>query len=90
MSDTTAAAPGEGTTTTPTGRFCWHELMTSDPAAAASFYGEVIGWGMGEWGEGETPYHLWRNQGVPIGGMMELPEHLTSAGVPPWCSTPAQ
>ncbi len=94
MSDTAAATPAESTATTPTGRFCWHELLTSDPEAAAAFYGEVIGWGTGEWGEGETetPYHLWMNQGVPVGGMMELPEHLTSAGVPPhwllYVSTP--
>ena len=93
MTDPAATAPSESTTT-PTGRFCWHELLTSDPAAAAAFYGEVIGWGMGEWGEGETetPYHLWMNQGVPVGGLMALPEHLTSAGVPPhwllYVSTP--
>ena len=26
------------------GRFVWHELMTSNPDAAAAFYGKVIGW----------------------------------------------
>ena len=26
------------------GRFVWHELMTPDPKAAASFYGKVVGW----------------------------------------------
>ena len=50
MSDTTAASSAETTTTTPTGRFCWHELLTNDPAAAAPFYGEVIGWGTGRVG----------------------------------------
>ncbi len=92
MSDTAAATPAETTATTPTGRFCWHELLTNDPAAAAAFYGEVIGWGSSEWGEGETPYQLWMNQDVPIGGMMALPEHLASTGVPPhwllYVSTP--
>ncbi|MCW5805369.1 MAG: VOC family protein [Deltaproteobacteria bacterium] len=24
--------------------FCWDELVTTDPAAAAAFYGEVLGW----------------------------------------------
>ncbi|MYH50319.1 MAG: VOC family protein [Gammaproteobacteria bacterium] len=92
MSDTAAATPAETTATTPTGRFCWHELLTSDPEAAAAFYGEVIGWGAGEWPEGETPYQLWMNQGVPVGGMMALPEHLAGTGVPPhwllYVSTP--
>jgi predicted enzyme related to lactoylglutathione lyase len=27
-----------------TGRFCWHELLTSDLAAATKFYGELLGW----------------------------------------------
>jgi len=27
-----------------TGRFVWHELHTSDPRAAAAFYGELLGW----------------------------------------------
>ena len=26
------------------GAFVWHELMTSDPAAARTFYGKVVGW----------------------------------------------
>jgi len=28
----------------PTGNFCWRELMSRDVAAAARFYGEVLGW----------------------------------------------
>ncbi|MEJ7728486.1 MAG: VOC family protein [Polyangiaceae bacterium] len=27
-----------------TGHFCWHELVTSDLAAATRFYGELLGW----------------------------------------------
>ena len=27
-----------------TGRFCWHELVTTDLAAATKFYGELLGW----------------------------------------------
>ena len=26
------------------GSFVWHELITSDPAAAMAFYGNVVGW----------------------------------------------
>ena len=32
-------------TETPNGRFCWGELLTTDPEAAADFYAAVIGWG---------------------------------------------
>ncbi len=31
----------------PVGSFIWYELMTSDPDAAAKFYGSVIGWSVG-------------------------------------------
>jgi len=27
------------------GRFCWYELMTSDPDAAPAFYSALTGWG---------------------------------------------
>jgi predicted enzyme related to lactoylglutathione lyase len=27
-----------------TGRFCWHELVTTDLTAATKFYGELLGW----------------------------------------------
>ena len=26
------------------GRFCWYELMTTDPKAAEGFYAKVVGW----------------------------------------------
>ncbi len=32
----------------PVGRIGWHELMTSDPAAATRFYGELVGWKGGD------------------------------------------
>ena len=31
------------------GRFVWHELMTSDPGAAQTFYAKVVGWGTAPW-----------------------------------------
>jgi predicted enzyme related to lactoylglutathione lyase len=31
----------------PVGSFIWYELMTSDPDAAATFYGSVVGWKIG-------------------------------------------
>jgi predicted enzyme related to lactoylglutathione lyase len=57
--------------TTAEQRVGWNELMTSDPAAARNFYGELLGWTsddfmpMGENGE----YRFWARQGQTIGAV---------------------
>jgi predicted enzyme related to lactoylglutathione lyase len=63
----------------------WHELMTTDAAAAMTFYQEVFGWrpdevmDMGPMGK----YHMFNrpNGHGTIGGMMNKPKEM--AGVPP-------
>jgi predicted enzyme related to lactoylglutathione lyase len=72
------------------GRFNWHELLSSDPAAAHGFYEAVVGWGTAPWGtEG---YTMWMNGQTPVGGVLELPAELKATGVPPhwltYISTP--
>jgi predicted enzyme related to lactoylglutathione lyase len=52
------------------GRLIWHELMTSDPAAAASFYSDVIGWTTRR---DSAEYTTLLNGSVPIGGIPNLP-----------------
>jgi predicted enzyme related to lactoylglutathione lyase len=65
------------------GEASWHELMTTDPAAAMAFYEEVFGWqpsetmDMGEMGK----YHMFNRPHGMIGGMMPKPPEL--AHVPP-------
>ncbi|MFC5069731.1 VOC family protein [Flaviflagellibacter deserti] len=56
------------------GTFIWHELMTTDTAAAQKFYGDVVGWtfkspppGMGM---PDVPYTLISTNGQDVGGMM--------------------
>ncbi|MBI2566038.1 MAG: VOC family protein [Candidatus Schekmanbacteria bacterium] len=56
--------------------------MTTDLQAAKAFYGEVIGWGTQDW-EGPMTYSMWTASGVPIGGLMALPNDLKQAGAPP-------
>jgi predicted enzyme related to lactoylglutathione lyase len=68
---------------TPTGRFCWYELMTTDPGAAPGFYAAVTGWGTQAWEGGSMPYTMWMNGENPIGGIMELPEEARAGGAPP-------
>ena len=41
------------------GRFNWHELLTTDPAAAQGFYQSVVGWGNAPWGN--DGYVMWMN-----------------------------
>ena len=65
------------------GRFCWYDLMTSDPKAAKDFYTKVIGWGTEPWEGGPMPYTMWKASRGPIGGVTELPEEVKQAGAPP-------
>jgi len=66
----------------PRGRFCWHELMTSDLDAAASFYKQVVGWSTMSWPQ-DPSYRLWVTGQTQLGGLMVLPEDAKSGGAPP-------
>jgi predicted enzyme related to lactoylglutathione lyase len=60
------------------GEASWHELMTTDAAAAMKFYSEVFGWqpsetmDMGEMGK----YHMFNRPHGMIGGMMNKPPQM--------------
>ena len=64
------------------GRFCWHELSTTDVEGAKSFYGEVVGWTTQKYEKGEG-YELWVAPKGPVGGLMLLPEQAKAHGAPP-------
>jgi predicted enzyme related to lactoylglutathione lyase len=65
------------------GEASWHELMTTDAAAAMKFYQDVFGWqpsdamDMGEMGK----YQMFNRPHGMIGGMMNKPPQM--ANVPP-------
>lgn len=62
-----------------TGYWIWHDLMTSDPAAAKAFYGELFGWDIRGKDMGGFSYDMIHVDGVGQGGFVPLdPEH----GVP--------
>lgn len=69
---------------TPSGRFCWYELLTDDADAASAFYTSVIGWGTHDFQAGDRPYTNWMNDGTPVGGMMEMPPGVPSGTPPHW------
>ncbi len=64
----------------PLGRFCWYELLTTDPKAAPGFYAKITGWGTTPWEpEGAPPYTMWMNGETPIGGIMQKPAEASAA-----------
>lgn len=69
------------------GRFCWFDLMTTDPAGAQAFYTKLIGWGTMTQEFGGKPYTMWTNGESPLGGVNPLPDEAKKAGAPPhWLS----
>lgn len=65
------------------GEFSWHELMTTDYAAAFDFYHALFAWEKGE-AHDMGPlgiYQLFVRHGVPQGGIFNKPEE---APVPAW------
>jgi hypothetical protein len=70
----------------PRGRFVWHELLTTDPSAVAPFYEKVIGWKVTSW-EHDPSYRIFNWHGMPMAGLMALPEEARQMGAPPhWLS----
>lgn len=64
-----------------TGRFVWHELMTTDTKGAEEFYSELIGW---KAAKGKGGYvHLMAGDRA-VGGLMELPADARAGGAFPF------
>jgi predicted enzyme related to lactoylglutathione lyase len=57
----------------PHGQFIWYDLITTDPKAAARFYGDVAGWGTQQY-ENVAGYTMFTNEGVPGGGYVQSGE----------------
>src|SRR5215470_1772030 len=67
----TPSGPPPATPSTPMGGFSWHELATTDVAAALRFYGELFGWkkGVGHDMGAMGVYQLFEHGGSAVGGM---------------------
>lgn len=63
------------------GHFTWFDIMTPDTDAAARFYSAALGYSTQAW-SGPMPYTMWVAGGVPLGGLMDLPEKARSMGAP--------
>ncbi len=51
-----------------TGRFVWHDHMSSDPDEARAFYSELLGWEVEVWKPGEMDYPMIKANGQTHGG----------------------
>ena len=65
------------------GRFVWYELMTSDTAAAKTFYSAVVGWSAQDAPMPGMTYTLLKAGETQVGGLMPLPPEARAAGVRP-------
>ena len=63
--------------------FIWYELMTSEVAAAETFYKAVVGWNAEPFGGVGMDYVVVKAGDRGIGGIMETPADVKAAGIPP-------
>jgi uncharacterized protein len=62
-------------------KFVWHDVMTTDMAAAANFYSKVVGWRAQDSEMPGQTYTLLYEGDVTVGGIMPIPEE--NKGMPP-------
>jgi uncharacterized protein len=65
------------------GSFVWCELLTTDSAAAQSFYKKVVGWTAVPFAP-DGSYNVFNNaSGAGVAGVMKLPDAAKQMGAPP-------
>jgi len=65
------------------GAFSWCELMTTDPTASTTFYGELLGWTVEPMNMG-MPYNVLKVGDAAIGGIMGMPPGAQPGMPPMW------
>jgi predicted enzyme related to lactoylglutathione lyase len=65
------------------GSFVWCELLTTDTAAAESFYKKVVGWTTKPFGPDGSYTVLNNSLDSGVGGVMKLPDPAKQMGAPP-------
>ncbi|MDE2564546.1 MAG: VOC family protein [Burkholderiales bacterium] len=68
------------------GAFSWNELVTTDPAASAAFYGELLGWSVKEMGPEMGGYRVVSVGETAVGGIMAVPPDAPPGMPPHWGS----
>lgn len=68
----------------PHGSFIWYELMTTDPQGATRFYGDVVGWTIGDpMPAGDVEYRMLGTGQDFSGGMLTLTQEMCDGGARP-------
>jgi predicted enzyme related to lactoylglutathione lyase len=62
----------------PPGTAAWHELMTPDPAAMATWYAALTGWTHASMAMPQGTYWLFKRGGEYAAGMMQMPPQETA------------
>ena len=85
VTDAPAARESQAAPSSDPGGFIWYELMTTDAAAAGSFYAAVVkGWKFGDRVPTEVEYRMiQRSDGGNAGGVLTLTEEMQSGGARP-------
>lgn len=65
------------------GDFVWYELMTSDSAAARTFYGGLLGWSFADSGQDNVDYRIFSAGDVRVGGFLQLTPPMIDHGARP-------
>ncbi len=64
------------------GYFCWHELMSRDPAASVPFYAAVARWTADKMPMPGMDYTIFRTGTQGMAGLMQLPAEAAAMGAP--------
>jgi predicted enzyme related to lactoylglutathione lyase len=66
------------------GSLVWYELMTTDPDGAKKFYGNIVGWDIGDPLPGDQDYRMiGRSDGGFAGGVLALTDEMRQHGARP-------
>lgn len=70
------------------GKFVWHDLLTTEPAAVERFYGGLLGWTFETQVQAgrENPYKVARLAGVPVGGVVDVSARKAEVPASVWLS----
>jgi predicted enzyme related to lactoylglutathione lyase len=84
MTDVREAAPAASESHAQQGGFIWYELLTSDIAAAKSFYDAVVGWDIQDRSDFPNDYRMiGRSDGKFAGGAMQITDEMKQHGARP-------
>jgi predicted enzyme related to lactoylglutathione lyase len=70
-------------TSYPEGMPSWPDCASTDPEAAAEFYGRLFGWEIVDMGEESGHYRMCRVRGQEVAAIYALSEEQRAGGVPP-------